>query len=82
MSLTDIAIKNAKPRNKPYKIADSGGLCLLVQPTGGKWWRYRYRFGNKEKTLALGCYPDVSLAEARERHANARKGWFFSEFLF
>lgn len=73
MPLTDIAIKNAKPRAKLYKIADSGGLCLLVHPSGGKWWRYRYRFDGKEKTLALGTYPDVSLADARERHYQARK---------
>lgn len=73
MPLTDIAIKNAKPENKLYKIADGGGLCLLVHPAGGKWWRYRYRFGGKEKSLALGTYPDVSLADARERHYQARK---------
>ena len=73
MSLTDAAVRNAKPRSKPYKLSDGGGLFLWVQPSGGKWWRYKYRFSGKEKSLALGSYPDVSLAEARERHAQARK---------
>src|SRR4051812_843277 len=73
MRLTHIAIKNAKPQAKPYKLSDGGGLFLLVQPTGGKWWRYKYRFGGKEKTLAIGTYPDTSLADARERHILARK---------
>jgi len=73
MSLTDTAVRNAKPLAKPFKLADGGGLFLLVQPTGGKWWRYKYRFLGKEKLLALGSYPDVSLAQAREHHAQARK---------
>lgn len=73
MSLTNTAILNAKPKVKPYKMSDGGGLFLWVQPSGSKWWRYKYRFGGKEKLLALGLYPDVSLAEARERHALARK---------
>src|SRR6202012_3737020 len=49
------------------------GLYLLVKPSGGKWWRYKYRFGGKEKLLALGAYPEISLAEAREKHLDARK---------
>ena len=73
MALTNIAVKNAKPQAKPYKLADTGGLFLLVQPAGGKWWRYKYRIGGKEKLLALGSYPDVSLADVRERHMQARK---------
>jgi integrase len=73
MSLTDAGIRNAKGKGKPYKLSDGGGLFLWVQPSGGKWWRYKYRFAGKEKLLALGSYPDVSLAEARERHAQARK---------
>ena len=72
MSLTDTAIKKAKPSEKPYKLADGGGLYLLVSTTG-KYWRYNYRFGGKFKTLALGTYPDVSLARAREKHADARR---------
>jgi hypothetical protein len=71
--LTDAAVRNAKAKDKPYKLADGGGLFLWVQPSGGKWWRYKYRFAGKEKLLALGSYPDVTLAEARERHAQARK---------
>jgi hypothetical protein len=73
MPLTDTTIRQAKPKEKPYKLSDSGGLFLIVQPGGGKWWRYKYRYAGKEKTLALGTYPDVSLADARERHAQARK---------
>lgn len=73
MPLTDAAVRSAKAKNKPYKLSDGGGLFLWVQPSGGKWWRYKYRFAGKEKLLALGSYPDVSLAEVRERHAQARK---------
>ena len=73
MPLTDVQVRNAKPQDKPVKLSDGGGLFLLLQPAGGKWWRYKYRFLGKEKLLALGSYPDVSLAEARERHVHARK---------
>ena len=73
MPLTDTAIRKAVPRSKPFKLSDGGGLFLLVQPSGGKWWRYKYHFAGKERLLALGVYPDVSLADARERHAQARK---------
>jgi integrase len=73
MALTDKAIRNAKPQAKPFKLADGGGLFLLVQPSGSKWWRYKYRFAGKEKLLALGSYPLVNLKEARERHFLARK---------
>ncbi len=72
MSLTDTAVKNAKPRSKAYKKADELGLSILVQPTGGKWWRFRYRIDGKEKMMSLGTYPDVSLAIARERRNEAR----------
>ncbi|WP_243311515.1 tyrosine-type recombinase/integrase [Fundidesulfovibrio agrisoli] len=71
--LTDIAVKNAKPGPKPYKMADERGLVLEVRPNGGKWWRLRYRFEGKEKMLSLGVYPDVALKEARERRDEARK---------
>ncbi len=60
MPLTQVAIKNAKADDKAVKLFDSGGLFLLVQPAGGKWWRYKYRFAGKEKLLALGSYPDVA----------------------
>ena len=73
MSLSDVAIRKAKPRLKPFKLSDGGGLFLLVQPSGGKWWRYKYRYAGKEKSLALGSYPEVTLAEAREMHLKARK---------
>lgn len=73
MPLTDIACKNAQPHAKPRKITDGGGLYLEVMPNGSKYWRLKYRFGGKEKRLALGVYPDVSLAEARERRAEAKK---------
>ncbi len=73
MRLTDLAIRNAKPKDKPYKLADGGNLFLLVQPNGSKWWRYAYRFHGKQKLLALGSYPEATLAEAREKHAAAHK---------
>jgi len=73
MPLTDTAIKKAKSETKPYRMADGGGMCLYVHPNGGKYWRLSYRFGGKQKTLALGVYPDVSLADARERREQARK---------
>ncbi len=73
MALTDIAIRSAKAKEKPYKLSDSGGLFILIATTGGKLWRYSYRFDGKQKTLALGSYPDTGLKEARERHAVARK---------
>lgn len=73
MSLTALAIRNAKPTVKATKLADSGGLFLLVTPTGGKLWKLKYRFLGKEKQLALGGYPMVSLAEARERRDAAKK---------
>jgi ribosomal protein S16 len=73
MPLTNIAINAAKPQDKPYKLADSGGLYLLVDKTGGKYWRLKYRFLGKEKTLALGVYPTISLADAREKRDAAKK---------
>lgn len=73
MSLTDAKTRNAKPKDKPYKLADGEGLFLLVTPAGGKWWRFRYRYEGKEKLLSFGTYPEVSLSDAREKRANARK---------
>jgi integrase len=73
MPLTDTTIRNAKPGEKPAKIFDERGLFLLVTPTGGKWWRLRYKFDGKEKLLSLGTYPDTSLKDARTRRDDARK---------
>ena len=73
MPLTDITIRNIKPREKPYKLADEKGLFLLITPAGGKWWRFKYRFEGKEKLLSVGVYPDVTLAKAREKRDEARK---------
>lgn len=70
--LTDTAIRNAKPRDKFYKVSDSGGLYLLVKPTG-KYWRMDYRFVGKRKTLAIGVYPAVSLVAARKKRDEARE---------
>src|ERR1700682_5940093 len=72
-ALSDAKARNAKPRSKPYKIADGDGLFLLITPSGSKYWRLKYFFGGKEKLLALGVYPETNLAEARERRAQARK---------
>ncbi|MBP7610155.1 MAG: tyrosine-type recombinase/integrase [Steroidobacteraceae bacterium] len=73
MALSDTAIRNAKPASRPIKLFDERGLFLLISPAGGKWWRFRYRFGGKHKTLSMGVYPDVSLRDARERRDAARK---------
>ena len=71
--LTDTAVKAAKPRERPYKLADAAGLYLYVTPTGGRLWRLKYRVEGREKTLALGKYPDVGLKEARARRDEARR---------
>ncbi len=73
MALTNTAVLNAKPEDKPRKLADEKGLFLLVHPNGSKYWRLKYRFGGREKLLALGVYPDITLAEARQRRDDARK---------
>ncbi len=70
--LTELAIKHAKPKDKAYKISDSGGLHIEITPSGGKLWRWRYRFNGKAQLLALGKYPAVSLAEARRKRDEAR----------
>ncbi len=73
MALTDVKVKTAKPKEKPYKLADSGGMYLLINANGSKYWRMKYRFAGKEKMLSIGVYPDVSLADAREKRNEARK---------
>nr|WP_249190529.1 integrase arm-type DNA-binding domain-containing protein [Burkholderia sp. AU32357] len=71
--LTDTAIRNAKPADKPVRLFDGGGLYLEIAPSGGKWWRLKYRFGGKEKRYSLGVYPEVSLAAARKKRDEARE---------
>lgn len=73
MVLTQFSIVKAKPAEKPYKLSDGGGLHLLVRPGGGKLWRFRYRFAGRENMLALGSFPSVSLATARDRRDEAKK---------
>jgi hypothetical protein len=65
-------IDNAKPREKPYTMADGGGLVLSIQPTGARWWRFRYRFAGRAKMLSMGTYPDTSLATARQKRGTGR----------
>ena len=71
--LTDIQIKNAKPKDKPYKLSDGGGLYVLIGINGSKYWRMKYRYRGKEKALSLGVYPVVTLATARDLTNAARK---------
>ncbi len=73
MKLTDQQCKNAKIKEKAYKMADGGGLYLEITPTGGKLWRLKYRYMNKEKKLSIGAYPIITLAEARNHRENAKK---------
>jgi integrase len=73
MALSDTAVRNAKPGAKPVRLFDGGGLYVEVAPSGGKWWRLKYRHGGKEKRLSLGTYPDVSLKAARARRESARR---------
>ena len=73
MTLTDIAIRNAKPADKPYILSDGGGLYIQIRPTGGKLWRLKYRFAKKEKLLSIGSYPEISLLDARTKRAEAKK---------
>ncbi|EIW8489878.1 tyrosine-type recombinase/integrase [Klebsiella pneumoniae] len=73
MALTDIKVRTAKPTDKQYKLTDGSGMHLLVHPNGSRYWRLQYRYGGKQKMLALGVYPEVSLADARARRDEARK---------
>ena len=72
--LNDTRVRNAKPADRPIKLSDSGGLHLLIQPNGSKLWRLAYRFGGKQKTLAIGVYPTVTLKHAREKRDEAKIG--------
>ena len=71
MALSDVAVRNSKPTDKPRKLSDERGLYVLVAKAG-KYWRFDYRYDGKRRTLAVGVYPDVTLAQARERRAQAR----------
>lgn len=73
MKLTARQVDTSKPKDKPYKLSDGGGLYLLVSPNGSRYWRLKYRIAGKEKLLALGVYPDITLAEARQKRADAKK---------
>lgn len=73
MPLTDTAIRKVKSKDKTQRFFDGNGMYLEVSPAGGKWWRFKYRYNNKEKRLSLGTYPDTTLAEAREKRDAARK---------
>ena len=73
MPLTDTAIRAAKPQNKTVRLFDGGGLYLELAPSGGKWWRLKYRVEGKEKRISLGTYPTVGLKEARLRRDEAKR---------
>ncbi len=73
MTYTDSTFRNAKPKDKPYKLTDEKGMFLLIQPSGKKHWRFQYRFAGKINTLSFGAYPEVSLVDARQKREDARK---------
>ena len=72
MPLTDKQVKAIQPREKPFRITDERSMYLEVMPNGSKYWRFKYRFNGKEKRLALGVYPDITLKKAREKRDEAR----------
>jgi hypothetical protein len=73
MPLTDTGVRQARPKEKEYRLSDARGLLIVVRPNGAKWWRLRYRFQRLQKMISLGVYPDVSLAMARDRRDAARR---------
>ncbi len=73
LPLTDMQVLKAKPQGKPVTLFDGGGLFLLVTPSGGKLWRFKYRYEEKAKLLSFGAYPEISLAEARQRRDETRR---------
>lgn len=75
MALTDLKIRTAKPKEKPYKLADEKGLYLLINPNGSKYWRLKYRYYGKEKALALGVYNETTLAQARRKSMEKDHAW-------
>jgi hypothetical protein len=79
MPLTNIALKALKPRERSYKVADDRGLYIEVTPNGSKLWRYKYRLHGKENRLSMGRYPEISIAEARQRRDKAPEDPVHSE---
>lgn len=75
MSLTATAIKNAKPRDKPWKLTDGTGMFLLINPNDTRYWRLKYRYASREKQLSLGVYPDVSLAKGESTGKRRASCW-------
>jgi hypothetical protein len=73
MALTDTEVRKSKPRSKPYRLTEAGGLHLFVTPSGGKLWRWKFRFRGKERLMAFGAYPEITLAMATEKHAEQRR---------
>src|SRR5918995_7366415 len=71
--LTEGAVRDAEPREKTYKLSDTGGLFVMVNPDGSRWWRLRYKYGEKERGISLGTYPLVSLRLARQRRDDAKR---------
>ena len=71
--LTDVTVRRAKGREAPYKLADGGGLYVLVRPNGGRYWRMDYRWAGRRRTIAFGVYPTVSLSDARDKRDQAKK---------
>ncbi|MBK0468400.1 tyrosine-type recombinase/integrase [Klebsiella aerogenes] len=73
MALTDIKVRSAKPQKKEYTLVDGDGMFLLIHPNGSKYWRFRFRFGGKQHLMAFGVYPEISLADARQKREEARR---------
>jgi hypothetical protein len=71
--LTKLLIDNAKPDTKRRRLSDGRGMYLEIAPSGGKWWRFKYRLAGRERRISLGVYPDVGLAEARERRSKPQR---------
>ena len=74
MPLTDTSIRSTKPGKRPIRLFDARGLYLEISPSGGKWWRFKYRFAGKEKRLSLGVYPDVPLAGRKDKAGHRIEG--------
>lgn len=73
MAIKDIKFRNAKPKDKPYKLNDGEGLFMIVNSNGSKWWRFKYMFGGKEKGISFGVYPAITLDSARKKRTEARE---------